>query len=354
MRYRLLAAAAALAVGVCAQGVSALTFNFSPSFTTTADDYNAILPKFQMAADRWSSLFSDNITINLSVGYVTLSPGVIGSTTVSRTDMIYQGFTNLLTSDAKTPTDATALANLPTGVSFGVLTRDQPNTNVFVPASTLTTRNSVLSVTTANSKALGSSTPMSTFDGTVVFSKAYTFDYDPSDGIDPGLVDFVGVATHEIGHVLGFSSGVDTIDRNTGNGPLASTPTNLAVMPTYSPLDMFRHSAAVGVGAVDGVPGDDAFFSIDGGTTAIAQFSRGFYNGNNAQASHWLDNLGLGIMDPTASKGELLSITDNDRLLFDTIGYDLVPEPSSLALLLAPAGASLFARRRRHTADGAS
>jgi hypothetical protein len=87
MRYRLVAAAAALAVGVCAHDAGALTFNFSPSFNTTIDDYNAILPKFQMAADRWSSLFSDDNTVNLTIAYKTLSPGVIGSTTVGRIDI---------------------------------------------------------------------------------------------------------------------------------------------------------------------------------------------------------------------------------------------------------------------------
>jgi hypothetical protein len=50
-------------------------------------------------------------------------------------------------------------------------------------------------------------------------------------------------------------------------------------------------------------------------------------------------------MDPTASKGEVLTMSDFDRLAFDAIGYDLVPEPASLALLVAPA--TLLSRRRR-------
>jgi hypothetical protein len=44
----------------------------------------------------------------------------------------------------------------------------------------------------------------------------------------------------------------------------------------------------------------------------------------------------------------LLSISSNDLFAFDAIGYDLVPEPSGLALLLAPV--VLIARRTRRRA----
>ena len=38
--------------------------------------------------------------------------------------------------------------------------------------------------------------------------------------------------------------------------------------------------------------------------------ANGVYNGSHGrQASHWQDHLGLGILDPTASAGELLAIS---------------------------------------------
>src|SRR5512144_1376444 len=130
MRNKLvMAAAAAVGLGVCARGASAaLVFNFSRTPTTTIADYNTILPRFQQAAARWSSLYSDDITINLRVGYVTLDPGVIGSTSVSATNATLSGFRTQLSLDARTASDAIAVANLPAGNSFSVLTRNQPNT----------------------------------------------------------------------------------------------------------------------------------------------------------------------------------------------------------------------------------
>jgi hypothetical protein len=352
MRYRLISAAAALAVGVCAHDAGAIAFNFSKTSGTTDADFATILPKMQEAAARWSANFDDDISINLSIGYVTLGPGVIGSTTITNLDggEAYGSVVNKLALDATSTTDATAVAGLQGGNAFSVLTRDRPNTDVLVTPPTQTIRNTSLVMPSAEAKALGFLAGNdAAVDATITFSKAYTFDYDGSDGISAGLVDFVGVATHEIGHAMGFSSGVDTIDRSTGSGPLADGFNNLSLNRIYYPLDLFRHSATAGLGVISGIPGDDAYISLDGGATAIAPISRGFYNGNNAQASHWLDNLGLGIMDPTAQKGELLSISPNDLLAFDAIGYDLVPEPAGLAVLFAPV-ACLIRRRRQATA----
>lgn len=88
----------------------------------------------------------------------------------------------------------------------------------------------------------------------------------------------------------------------------------------------------------------------------MAAVSNGGTFGDGYEAHHWKNNLGLGIMDPTAGNGELLSIGNNDLRAFDAIGYDLtpVPEPSSCALLgfVGVAGFAWVSRRMRVVRSG--
>src|SRR6185295_7999459 len=180
--------------------------------------------------------------------------------------------------------------------------------------------NSTVRITSANAKALGLYPANSAgLDGTVTFNTAASFDFDRSNGINAAQIDFVGVAAHELGHMLGFVSGVDIL---AGNGTAPGLNGNQLKFVT--PLDLFRFSsrsigAGGGVGVDDWTDDDTAkYFSVDGGATSLAAFS----TGTTFEASHWKDNLGIGIMDPTAGAGELLLITNNDRRAFDVIGYN--------------------------------
>ena len=74
-------------------------------------------------------------------------------------------------------------------------------------------------------------------DGSPLF-----FDYDRSDGIQPGYFDFVSTVVHEMGHALGFISAVDDVDRALANPGL---PRAIQLQP----MDLFRLEP--GDGAVD-------------------------------------------------------------------------------------------------------
>jgi len=136
----------------------------------------------------------------------------------------------------------------------------------------------------ANAKALGlraANDPAS--DGNITFSSNFSWDFDRSNGISGGTFDFFGVAAHEIGHLLGFVSGVDTVDIAGGNGPFA--PLDLENFRVFSAIDLLRYTddslsqPDQPLGGLNdfafGQPsaGDRPFFSIDGGATELATFS---------------------------------------------------------------------------------
>jgi hypothetical protein len=92
---------------------------------------------------------------------------------------------------------------------------------------------------------------------------------------------------------------------------------------------------------------------VDGGNTAIASFATGVNFGDGRQASHWKDNLGIGIMDPTTAPGEVLQITPTDLLLFDAIGWNTqpvsVPAPApTLGLWVLTGWSGLQLSRRKY------
>jgi hypothetical protein len=348
-------AAALIAISTQAQ---ALTFTYNFTAGTSAAAQNAFID----AGARWSAVFSDNVNVILTVGTAALNPGVLAQAGSTRNVTSYAVFRNQVVFDATTATDATAVANLQTGPNLNVLingTADNPNgAGSLTPYLDNTGPNtSTINLTTANAKALGFTPTLGTVGGRCIglcdafiqFSTNFAFDTNPNDGITAGEFDFVGIATHEIGHALGFVSGVDVLDGNISpNGPF---PDNAFTF--ISPLDVFRFStASTAAGAIDFTAGTGAkYFSVDGGQTVGAGFSTGSAKGDGRQASHFKDNLGLGIMDPTAGRGELLAISGNDLLAFDAIGWNLnlgaVPEPATWGMMIVGFGLIGSAMRRK-------
>ena len=312
---------------------------------------------FKIAAAYWGNMFTNNAVINLGVRFAPLAPNIIGSTGSRRTDQTVADWANAWNATKSASTlDQTAI--LPTlsvdgGISYiaqGVDGNgDQNELFKYYDAGTKTA-SQVLYLNSSVSKAIGLavSSPGS-LDGSVTFSSNFGFDFNPTDGLSPNTFDFIGVAIHEIGHALGFVSGVDLIDyysypNGPGRGALGYDFNDTSL---FSALDMFRYSADPDNIAPGSDPAIDLtvdglkYFSIDGGATALFgnSFSTGAYNGDGRQASHWKDTpncqVGNGIMDPTFCFSQPGVITALDLAGFDAMGwnlrFDILKDPSYLA-----------------------
>ncbi|MEJ7808566.1 MAG: NF038122 family metalloprotease [Telluria sp.] len=328
----------------------ALVINFipAPNMDPTA------LAGFQSAANRWTNVLHDNVQVNLNIGFNPLPAGVLGSTGAVREVTSYSATRNAMAADAWGRTDNTAVANLSTSNCLDILmngTGVNPagvgNAATFVDAN-CNANNATIRMTRANMRALGLvAAKDNVLDGTINFSSNFAWDFNPDDGISSNLYDFIGVATHEIGHALGFISGVDILDGN------RSRNFSDAAFTWVAPADLFRcsdDSVAAGADIDWSADNRDKYFSLDNCAERIAMFSNGRTFGDGQQASHWKDSLGLGILDPTAGRGELLSISQLDLQLFDAIGWNVVPEPGTIGMTLLGLAGLASARRRRRAA----
>jgi len=395
LTIRSLLLGAAVAAGLASAPAHAVVFDLVSTGAGTAVGTQA-RAGFEAAAAYWSSVLTNDITIKLNIGYSTLATGVLGSTGSTTSAILNPAFYTALGNSVTSSVDQAAVASLRPLSSAGALT---VRTNAlaangvgYVDTATRvdndeSANNRGLAVNSSVLKALGITTDWrgnaidyGRVDGSITFSDAFTFDFDPTDGIAADAFDFVGVAIHEIGHALGFRSGVDSYDAATAPG---ASGTGLRSLENFiniaTPLDLFRYGQE---GELDwstqGVP----YFSIDGGQTQLfgdSRFATGARNGDGRQASHFKDSPAgvpqTGVMDPTSGRGQMQDVTALDIAAFDAIGWTtsfdaltnsgyrettadiyravgMVPEPATWGLMLvgfAMVGGATRYRRRATT-----
>lgn len=321
---------------------------------------------FQSAARLWTSSFSDQVTLKFNIGFAVLvgtNAGALAEADAMKIDVPYAAVQQALTNDKRTADDIRAVSVLPSGPSLEFFTTDKSGTRVKDADGSI--NNSTLRVTRPNAKALGLLGADAAVDGSIRFNKTFEaqLDFDRTDGIAAGKYDVVGLAAHEIGHALGFLSGVDAVDwYSLPNG--GGAPYDLNATPTLSVLDLYRYtqdSAAAGH-LLDIAVGGEPYFSLDTGMTSLGRFANGAFNGTGGdpngagnQASHWWDvTPSIGLMDPTSEPfGKIWPMTALDVVAFDVIGWDRVPEPGILVLLAIGALAAVAQPRARRAARSA-
>lgn len=195
----------------------------------------------------------------------------------------------------------------------------------------------------ANAKALDllSANESTKFDAEIFIANNDIWDtsrvYNPNAEVDSNKFDLRSVIQHEIGHALGFLSGVDVLkllytmtseddtnqtdkkDKKNQSSHQILRENDLAYV---SPMDLFRCSAnSKDKGIFDWSLGSQTYFSIDSCQTNLGEFTDGYIY----QISHWSENgeFPLGTMNPTLGLGKSLNISDLDLKLLNVIGWDI-------------------------------
>ena len=400
LKFRMAAAALLGSSGMLASAATAAQSNIKIVLVNTggvevgSDAYEG----FRTAAKFWEQHLTSSVpvTLRFDVGFGNLPGGALGGATSTLDAQAVADVKNRIAvlgsgafdASVKTPVlvdsgfgPGTALQmKTPGYTGFDINGRPygiDNTTSVYDTDGTL--NNYGIALTQANGKALGYEYGQGS-DANITVSSNYLFDFDPTDGIDAGSIDFVGLATHEMAHALGFASGLDSFDLFGTGGPLATSPgcglaggcQDLPVNDgvTGQVLDLFRYSAP---GVLDWTLGTASYFSIDGGLTVYdgGLFSTGQFNGDGSQAGHWKGpqvpcTTSLGIMNPYICGGTNNVVTGLDFAALDAIGWNTnvdlsnfnlstagfsayVPEPASWALMIAGFALIGIALRRRRS-----
>ncbi|HEU4770080.1 MAG TPA: NF038122 family metalloprotease, partial [Pyrinomonadaceae bacterium] len=309
--------------------------NAGPNLTiilrATASLDNAPLAKaaFVRAAANWEGVVNSPVTIYLDADYGTTNfgqawgAGVLGSTSSPSMTSSYSTVRQTLINGANTTAKQTVYNALPAGS---------------VPIDTGSGAASSVSVSISIARAVGllnATAQPSDNAAKIGFNSNFDFDFDSSDGIGSGQTDFEAVATHEIGHALGFTS-------RSGSG--SSTPAMWDLYRFRSGTTTATFTDAQRIMTIGGptsnsqyyfVPGDPEVGLSDGGPSGSTDT-----NGDGNQSSHWRQasrNGGvfagyIGIMDPRIPSGIHREITQADTKALDVFGYN-----SNIVAPVAPA-----------------
>lgn len=298
----------------------ALTALFTDGTTLASlkgtDYYAAFHRTFANAAKRWDAGLSADITIRVTLEVTSDNIGGLAGAAPNGAYLDYGALAAVLPTIPATPPP--------------IFTGNQTGQSADA---------SRVYVTNAQMKALGVyDTPLRAVQssGFVVWSLSNAMDWDPGDGIGPGLFDAEAVAVHELGHVLGFLSSGDAF--RVGGEPNVIGPTI---------LDLFRFNDER-VRSL--APGVTTYFSSDGGKTLGPRFARGVPSGG-PQSSHW-DVSGL-VMNSAFAAGEHIEVqaADYDALAVTGLGRANTSagaaEPGTGALVLFLLLTLWAARRHR-------
>ncbi len=295
----------------------------------------------EIAAKIWEKYLADDVSIKLFASTTNgLPKNVLGSSTpeMLKNRHSYEEFYKQLSKDKKSQNDSTADQNMLKFPYLSVMLNGKVIENV-----------DKMNITRANAKALGflSSTD-SDFDGHIVLSRdlknisdgnSLTWSYNYSNNeIALSSLDFLTTMVHEMGHILGFVSGVDNPRLEAAVRDTEHPITDDVIDYIITPLDLERFSNTSKNQAIKydsdkyswtGIPdlsiGGSPFLTFDKGNSIVENTATGEeanLGGDGEQGSHWKQGTD-GIMDPYLQSGKREVITHIDLTALDLMGWDV-------------------------------
>jgi hypothetical protein len=278
--------------------------------TSQLDSFPDAKAAFIRAAAAWEAQIQSPVTIYVNVDYGPTDfgqpwdAGVLGATSSPSISSAYSTVRSNLITTASTAAETSLYSSLPASA----VPTDLGNVSNVSVSSSIARAIGLLPANAASTDTRSS----------IGFNSTFQYDFDPSNGISSGRTDFEAVATHEIGHALGF------VSRAGGTSLTAPTIWDLFRFRTGTTLGSFNTAQRIMTAS-----GLQYFYA---GSAEVALSTGGpngdATGGDGNQSSHWKQaslngGVYVGIMDPRIPAGVRRPITANDTVALNFLGFNL-------------------------------